>query len=481
MPPKVAPAEAPAEGGADGSSTEGEKKKGGCCCGKAEVAPTDFKAKADFWEQKSCHDCWCCIVFVAYALGMVIILSLSLTNRTQSILSLIYGTDHGGFTCGANNEQVDNDDGNDALAPTRAALDLKLKKYLHFPLEANFEVDPADPTLYGICVTECPATVGTGLVVTDSSDGSSEAYSCDCLSKQRDWKTSCPSLTGLVAATTNGAGPGWTPTGSTDPYPSPLPAGVLGGTKEGRHDCICEYDGTKCWDRSYPTQNTLFRCIPCQDPTREDCTPENKATTRCRNSEKELIKTMIGYDQDCGTDASVAIPWQFGTVVGDQTISPYAGLYPDNDVASDPTCTTASGVAAQGAACTSGAGATCSGTTCTVAGVTIKTTTEVARDSGGAVTGALACSTNLLESGGYTNKYWSYRPVSDTLCPEYWTTYSNNWKAWADGTEPDVMKAGCTAATKATCPYYYASESTKAAAGEAAPPHPPRLVARCWC
>ena len=66
-------------------------------------------------------------------------------------------------------------------------------------------------------------------------------YPCDCLSAAKDTTTiSCPAF------------------GQPLPGRSASLGAVLGSTfptshaDTTAHDCICEYDGRKCWERSYP-------------------------------------------------------------------------------------------------------------------------------------------------------------------------------------------------------------------------------------
>jgi hypothetical protein len=302
---------------------------------------------------------------------MVLVFVLAVTNRSAPIESLVYGKDYHGYTCGADNEaQVAEDNAEDSAEdsaedPTssRPARDLRTSKFLHFPLEAQAGLyDSAgglkeDPSLYGICMDACPSALG----FFDQP--------CDCLSKSRDATTfGCPAPKADLTATRSAA--------LQAKFGAFFPASYA---DTAAHDCVCEYDGRKCWERSYPTTPIMYRCIPCADPSRSDCVPQEKTTIRCVDAAGELVKSMDGFDKDCNAAAAASVPWRYGSVVGGRTRSFLPTLHPG--LAAVLQTRTAS---ANLVACKDGA-------------ATIKTTADM-----GAV-----CTSTLSAP-----HYWTYEPVA---------------------------------------------------------------------
>jgi hypothetical protein len=153
----------------------------------------------------------------------------------------------------------------------------------------------------------------------------------------------------------NGGAGVWTPGDTLDSVraaPNQAADPLNSNFKASTHDCICEYggtaeapdsfDGRKCWDRSYPTKSILYRCIPCEDPSRDDCTPVSYTTTRCRNRDNQLVKTLDKFDRDCTKDADAVKPWRYGQIVASNTVSAYPDLYPDGNAAAQEAATVGS-------------------------------------------------------------------------------------------------------------------------------------------
>ena len=313
MPPKV---EAEGEAAAAGAGDEGgdeEKKSTGCCCCKGKIAP-DGPVKVDpaFWTNTGCKDFSFCILFIAFWVGMIIVLILAANNGNgNGVQSLAYGKDWQGTTCGVNNA-VDT-----AEPPKFGAQDLRTKGVLYFPLDGQ-NYDPnqkaEDISLYGVCTNECPAALGK------------YENDCSCLATIKDkgfggTDVSCPAVSGRTITAGNEAA---CTTGTWD-YPSGaltpgvkdtalakvcLTAnGVLFGTVAPSagyaqfgisHDCICEYNDNRCWEIDYPTKEVMYRCIPCEDPSTPDCVPASQYQTKCVDPAPAAPATALSIeDADC--------------------------------------------------------------------------------------------------------------------------------------------------------------------------------------
>ena len=90
MPPKVEPE--PTEGGGD----EDEGKTTGCCCCKGKVAPDGpVEVNPDYWaDKRNCwsHDPCFCILFLAYWVGMIVVLSVAASNGKRFLSSCSVST-----------------------------------------------------------------------------------------------------------------------------------------------------------------------------------------------------------------------------------------------------------------------------------------------------------------------------------------------------------------------------------------------------
>jgi hypothetical protein len=339
MPPKVEPMAEP--------EAETQQKSGGCCgCCKNKVAPDGpVKVSPDFWaEKKSCKDFSFCLLFLAFWVGMVVVLITAATNGNgNGVESLIYGKDHQGTTCGVDNL---------AKAPegTSAgwgAVNLRAKPVLYFPLDGqNYDPnqDPSQVSLYGICHDECPATLaefeydcgcldGTGAGCEDAGDRlPSRIESTTASAMTVDGAPVAAGTTHTEATCTTAGG------GRTWDYETKLTNGIIDGkdtdgskvcltalgSKFGTrfptkgfeeygvsHDCVCEYAASRspaagnCWKVDYPTKEVLYRCIPCADPSQPDCTPVKNYQTKCVCAATGELK------------ADVPNEWQNGIAEGD--------------------------------------------------------------------------------------------------------------------------------------------------------------------
>ena len=302
---------------------ETQQKSGGCCgCCKNKVAPDGpVKVSPDFWaEKKSCKDFSFCLLFLAFWVGMVVVLITAATNGNgNGVESLIYGKDHQGTTCGVDNL---------AKAPEGTstgwdAVNLRAKPVLYFPLDGqNYDPnqDPSQVSLYGICHDECPATLaefeydcgcldGTGAGCEDAGDRlPSRIESTTASGMTVDGAAVAAGTTHTEATCTTAGG------GRTWDYETKLTNGIIDGkdtdgskvcltalgSKFGTrfptkgfeeygvsHDCVCEYAAQRdpamgnCWKVDYPTKEVMYRCIPCADPSQADCTPKSTYQTKC--------------------------------------------------------------------------------------------------------------------------------------------------------------------------------------------------------
>lgn len=330
MPPKMEP-----EPGTSGDTDESEKKSGGCCgCCNNKVAPSGpVKVSPDFWgDKKSCKDFSFCVLFLAFWVGMIIVLITAATNGNgNGVESLVYGKDHQGTTCGIDNLAK-------AAEGTSAgwdAVNLRAKPVLYFPLDGqNYDPnqDPSQVELYGICHNECPATLGEFEYDCGCLDGTGSGCKDpgELLEGPDDGRidTTKTNETTCVAA---GGGRTWG-------YKTKVTAGVIAGKKDTEskvcltalgtkfgtafpskgfaeygvsHDCVCEYGANRdpaagnCWKVDYPTKEVMYRCIPCADPTQADCTPKKSYQTKCVCANDKDVQHTVPNDVACSNqDAS---------------------------------------------------------------------------------------------------------------------------------------------------------------------------------
>lgn len=303
MPPKIEPEPDPI-----GDTDESEKKSGCCGCCNNKVAPSGpVKVDPAFWgDKKSCKDFSFCLLFLAFWLGMIIVLITAANNGNgNGVESLVYGKDHQGTTCGIDNL---------AKAPegTSAgwdAVNLRGHPVLYFPLEGqNYDPDqdPSEVSLYGICHTECPARLGEF------------EFDCGCLAGAG---SNCPGSGQLTGSehrryTSHAEDSCESPnrwghkTGAESEMVCLTPLGQKWGTlfpTQGfqefgvTHDCVCEYGDRNCWNVDYPTKEVMYRCIPCADPTQADCMPQQTYQTKCVCANDDSDFAILPGDVACST------------------------------------------------------------------------------------------------------------------------------------------------------------------------------------
>ncbi|KAH9197150.1 hypothetical protein AeNC1_000862 [Aphanomyces euteiches] len=112
----------------------------GCCSSKEDVVP-DGSGGVVPTKTRKCRDVLCCVIFVVFWLGMVVLAIVGVANGTPQ--SLLYGTDFNGTVCG-----------NGAVADS---------KYIFYPrmnedmqVQAAKGIQPLSMKFYGLCVNRCP-------------------------------------------------------------------------------------------------------------------------------------------------------------------------------------------------------------------------------------------------------------------------------------------------------------------------------------
>ncbi|KAJ8040264.1 Choline transporter-like protein 1 [Holothuria leucospilota] len=91
-------------------------------------------------EKRGCTDCLCCIVFLAFWIGMVMIAGYSLAYG--NVLRLVYGYDSYGNVCSQMNEKIEN--------VTLSGMDMTDRPHVFF-----MDITQASASLE-ICVSKCP-------------------------------------------------------------------------------------------------------------------------------------------------------------------------------------------------------------------------------------------------------------------------------------------------------------------------------------
>lgn len=119
----------------------------GCCSKKAvDVAGENYDAAKGRSvapaSTRKCRDCFCCIFFLVFWIGMIAVAIVGILNGEPK--RLLYGTDYNGTTCG-----------------TGAREDLQLTFYPRMSqdlLEQAMDptLSPTDYSFYGVCVATCP-------------------------------------------------------------------------------------------------------------------------------------------------------------------------------------------------------------------------------------------------------------------------------------------------------------------------------------
>ncbi|KAJ8578691.1 hypothetical protein ON010_g518 [Phytophthora cinnamomi] len=117
-----------------------------CCCS----SPEEISEKEGVAETRSglaprsarkCRDVFCCLLFVVYWIGMVVVAVIAL--QTGQPLSLIYGKDYNGNVCGEGNYS-------NARFTTYPRLNEDLM------VAAAHGVSAANAKFFGVCVESCP-------------------------------------------------------------------------------------------------------------------------------------------------------------------------------------------------------------------------------------------------------------------------------------------------------------------------------------
>ncbi|XP_071837695.1 choline transporter-like protein 1 isoform X3 [Apostichopus japonicus] len=91
-------------------------------------------------EKRGCTDCICCLVFIVFWIGMIVIAGYSLAYG--NVLRLVYGYDSYGNVCSQKNEKIEN--------ITQSGMDMSDRPFVFF-------MDIKNPTdSLEICVSQCP-------------------------------------------------------------------------------------------------------------------------------------------------------------------------------------------------------------------------------------------------------------------------------------------------------------------------------------
>ncbi|OQR93079.1 choline transporter-like protein [Achlya hypogyna] len=113
----------------------------GCCGGKEDVLPDGTGGVVPNSTRK-CRDVLCCLLFVVFWIGMIILAILGLTNGSPE--SLIYGTDFNGTVCGTG-------------STSSQSLTYYPRMTQDMLAQAARGIQPLDMKFYGLCVAACPA------------------------------------------------------------------------------------------------------------------------------------------------------------------------------------------------------------------------------------------------------------------------------------------------------------------------------------
>jgi len=100
-------------------------------------------------EGRGCTDVFCCVLFVLFWIGMLVVASIAFANGDAK--RLLYGTDYNGNTCGDPEVGLD---GKFRIVYPRTNEDLLLNMQGGKMNFAN--MNPLDFKFYGICVEKCP-------------------------------------------------------------------------------------------------------------------------------------------------------------------------------------------------------------------------------------------------------------------------------------------------------------------------------------
>ncbi|KAL4175994.1 hypothetical protein KRP22_000951 [Phytophthora ramorum] len=118
----------------------------GCCTSPNDVAEkegaADSRSAFASKSQRKCRDVFCCLLFVVYWIGMIVVAIVAL--QTGEPLSLLYGKDYNGNVCGDGNYS-------NAKFTTYPRLNEDLV------VAAANGVSPTSAKFFGVCVESCPA------------------------------------------------------------------------------------------------------------------------------------------------------------------------------------------------------------------------------------------------------------------------------------------------------------------------------------
>lgn len=120
------------------------------CCSKKAVDVVDEKYDAASKARavapagsRKCRDCFCCIFFLVFWVGMLVVAVVGLVNGQPA--RLLYGSDYNGTSCGTGHHSH-----HTLTFYPRVSQDL-----LEQALDPT--LSPADYSFYGLCVASCPA------------------------------------------------------------------------------------------------------------------------------------------------------------------------------------------------------------------------------------------------------------------------------------------------------------------------------------
>ncbi|DBA04865.1 TPA: hypothetical protein N0F65_006867 [Lagenidium giganteum] len=120
-----------------------------CCCSKQAVASTDAYAERKIGVApagaRQCRDCFCCLFFAVFWIGMVVVAVLGVLNGEPK--RLLYGTDYKGNACGTH-----------TMSNRTLTFYPRLYQDLmdHTIAAKQSGSSGSSVTFYGACVSECP-------------------------------------------------------------------------------------------------------------------------------------------------------------------------------------------------------------------------------------------------------------------------------------------------------------------------------------
>ncbi|TYZ65010.1 hypothetical protein PybrP1_004108 [[Pythium] brassicae (nom. inval.)] len=119
----------------------------GCCSKKpVEVAGENYDARKTGVapaSNRKCRDCFCCLLFLVFWVGMLVVAAVGLVSGQPK--RLLYGSDYNGTTCGTG-----------AMESKPLTFYPRMSEDLLEQATASPGSSPTDFSFYGVCVTECP-------------------------------------------------------------------------------------------------------------------------------------------------------------------------------------------------------------------------------------------------------------------------------------------------------------------------------------